>query len=106
MEPHGSISNVETNTSIKLSDRLSNVSECSKSVSSSSRIQPQTEMNAVMIHAASLEEAMLYIAEWLRSRKEQFCNKIEISAANSSGAECWDHGNVSEAHSDVMVSYF
>lgn len=105
MEPHGSISNVETNTSIKLSDRLSNVSE-SKSVSSSSRIQPQTEMNALMIHAASLEEAMLYIAEWLRSRKEQFCNKIEISAANSSGAECWDHANVSEAHSDVMVSYF
>lgn len=60
MEPHGSISNVETNTSIKLSDRLSNVSECSKSVSSSSRIQPRIEMNALMTHAASLEEAMLY----------------------------------------------
>lgn len=60
MEPRGRISNAETNTSIKLSDRLSNVSECSKSVSSSSRIQPGTEMNALMTHAASLEEPMLY----------------------------------------------
>lgn len=63
MEPHGSISNVETNTSIKLSDRLSNVAECSKSASSSSRIQPRTDVNALKIHAASLEEAVLYIAE-------------------------------------------
>ena len=109
VEPHDSISNVESKIGSKRSSHKGSKSSISSSSTSSARIKAEADKAALMARAAALKEkhALEEQGESLRRKKEQLELDTEIAASSARLAILQgSHSSVSEGRSDGMESYF